>query len=60
MNPALVVALLQQVAIPELLAWLKSRHEAGQPLDDAAILEKLGLDADAGIAAGQAWLDQHS
>ncbi len=59
MTPALLIALLQQIAIPELMAWLKSRHDAGQTIDDAAILEKLQMDADAGIAAGEQWLKDH-
>jgi hypothetical protein len=59
LNPALIAALIQQVAIPELLSWLKSRQAAGQTIDDAAIIAKLGSDADAIIATGQAWLDAH-
>lgn len=59
MNPALLIALLQQVAVPEIQAWLKSRHDAGEPIDDAAIIDKLGMDADAGIALGEAWLTAH-
>lgn len=59
MTPALLAALIQQVAIPELLSWLKSRQAANAPIDDAAILEKLQMDADAGIAAGNAWLAAH-
>ncbi len=59
MTPELIATLIQTVAIPELLRWLKSKQEAGETIDDAAILAKLGLDADAGIALGRAWLDAH-
>lgn len=59
MDPALIAALIQNVAIPELLSWLKSRQESGQPIDDAAILAKLNADADAVIAKGRAYLDAH-
>lgn len=59
MNPLLLAALIQQIAIPELVAWLKSRRDAGQTIDDAAIIDKLGKDADAIIAEGDAWLAAH-
>jgi hypothetical protein len=59
MTPALIIALIEQVGIPELMAWLKSRHDAGQTIDDAAILEKLQMDTAEGIRIGQAWLDAH-
>ncbi len=59
MNPALIAALIQEVAIPELMAWLKSKQAAGEPIDDAAILAKLNMDADAVIAKGNAWLAAH-
>lgn len=59
MNPALIAALIHNVAIPEIITWLKSRSEAGEPIDDAAIIEKLQMDADAGIAIGEAWLAAH-
>lgn len=53
-STALLAALIQQVAVPELVGWLKSRN--GKPIDDAAILEKLGVDEDTGIAIGEAFL----
>lgn len=59
MNPELIAALIQQVAIPEILAWLKRLRDNGETLDDAAILAKLNMDADAVIARGRAWLDTH-
>lgn len=60
MNPVLLIALINQIAIPELTRWLASRHAAGQPVDDAAILQKLSLDADAVIALGTSWIASHS
>lgn len=59
MNPLLIAALIQQVAIPELVNWLKSRSAAGQQIDDAAILARLQMDVAQGNAIGQAWLDSH-
>lgn len=59
MNPALIAALIHNFALPEILAWLKSRKDANQEIDDAAIIEKLQMDADHGIAVGEAWLDAH-
>jgi hypothetical protein len=57
MSPELFAALIQQVAIPELLSWLKRKQAGGEVIDDAAILAKLNMDADAVIAKGRAWLD---
>lgn len=59
MNPALIAALINSVAIPELTAWLRARHAAGQPLTDADIIQKLASDATFGELAGQAWLAAH-
>lgn len=59
MNPVLLAALIQQIAIPELMAWLKAKHAANEPIDDAAIFAKLNQDADAVIADGTAWLAAH-
>ncbi len=59
MDPLLIAALIQQFAIPELLAWLKSRKDAGQTITDADIIAKLGADADQIIADADAWLASH-
>lgn len=59
MDPVLLAALIQQVAIPELLNWLRLRHAAGATITDAEILAKLNVDADTGIAKGKAWLAAH-
>lgn len=59
MNPLLLAALIEKVALPELLNWLRARHATGQSLDDAAILQKLITDTNIGIEIGQAWLAAH-
>ena len=60
MNAALLLALITQIGIPELQAWLRSRHEAGQTtLTDADVLAKLATDTDAIEALGKAWLAAH-
>lgn len=59
MNPALLIALITQVGIPELQAWLASRHAAGQTVTDADVLAKLEMDADAGIKIADDWLTAH-
>ena len=59
MDPRLIAALIHNLALPELLSWLHSRQQAGTPLTDADVLAKLQLDADNGIAIGEAWLAQH-
>lgn len=59
MNPSLLIALITQIAIPELAAWLKSRSDAGQTVDDAAILEKLQLDGAEVQAIADKWLADH-
>lgn len=59
MNPALIAALINSVAIPELTTWLRSLHDAGTPLTDAVIIQKLSTDTQFGIMAGTAWLAAH-
>lgn len=59
MNPALLAALINQIAIPELTTWLRTRHAAGQTLTDADILQKLSTDTNLGEQIGEAWLAAH-
>lgn len=58
MNQNLLAALISQIGIPELVRWLRDRN-SDDPITDAEVSAKLGMDADAGIAIGQAWLAQH-
>ena len=59
MNPALLAVLINEIAIPELTAWLRSRHAANQTLTDADVLQKLITDTDLGIKIGEQWLAAH-
>lgn len=59
MNPALLGALVTQVALPELLAWLHARSAAGQTVTDADVIQKLITDTNIGEQIGQLWLAQH-
>lgn len=59
MNPALLLALITEIGIPELKAWLRSRSSAGQNVTDADIIAKLATDTDFGIRIGEHWLADH-
>lgn len=59
MNPLILSALLNQIAIPELARWLADLHAEGRTVTEADALAKLDMDVDAGNAAGQAFLDTH-
>lgn len=59
MNPALLIALINQIAVPELTSWLRSRHAAGQGLTDADVIQKLVTDTNLGEQIGEAWLSAH-
>ena len=59
MNPALLIALIEQVAVPELKAWLAARSAAGQTVTDADIIAKLAADTNLGEQIGKAWLAAH-
>lgn len=59
MNPALLAVLINEIALPELTAWLRGRHASGQTLDDAAVLQKLISDTKVGEHIGKAWLAAH-
>lgn len=59
MNPALLIALINEIAVPELTAWLRGRHTAGQSLTDADIIQKLLTDTRLGESIGEAWLAAH-
>lgn len=59
MNP-LLIALIQQVLIPEIAIVFRAHANAGlPPPTEAQVLAALGADADKGITVGQAWLAAH-
>jgi len=59
MNP-LIVALLQEVVVPEIAAVIRAHFNATNTMPtDAQILAALGTDAQGGIAIGSAWLAAH-
>jgi hypothetical protein len=59
MNPALLIALVNEIALPELTRWLRERHAAGVPLTDADVVQKLITDTNIGEQIGLAWLAAH-
>lgn len=59
MNPLLLAALISEIGIPELSAWLKSLHDAGEVVTEETALHKLDMDVDEGDAAGIAFLGSH-
>ena len=59
MDPVILAALINNIAVPEIGRWLAQLHAAGQVVTEEAALAKLGLDVDAGNAAGRAFLDTH-
>lgn len=60
MNAALLLALLTQVGLPELEAWLRSLRSNGQTtLTDADVLAKLATDTKFIEDIGNAWLAAH-
>lgn len=59
MNPVLIAALINQIAIPELGRWLAQLHSEGRMVTEAEALAKLGMDVDAGNQAGLQFLATH-
>lgn len=59
MSPVLLAALVNNVGVPELARWLAELHAEGRTVTEAEALAKLGMDADAGNAAGLAFLASH-
>ncbi len=60
MNPALLAVLINEIAIPELTNWLRSRHAAGTSITDADVLQKLLQDTNLGVQIGEQWLAAHT
>jgi len=59
LSPTLLAALLQQFALPEIMAWLHELHSQGRVVTEAEALAKLNTDIDSGNAAGLAFLQAH-
>ncbi len=57
--PALLGALLNEIAIPELVRWLTGLHADGKVVTEAEALAKLNMDAATGDAKGRAFLETH-
>ena len=59
MSP-LIIALVQQVLLPEILVAIRAhRNATGQDPTADQVFAALNLDADRVVAVGQAWLDAH-
>ncbi len=59
MNPLIIAALINNIAIPEIGRWLAELHAEGRVVTEEEALRKLALDVDAGNQAGRAFLDSH-
>lgn len=59
MSPALLAALITQFGVPELIRWLADIRAENRVVTEADALAKLGMDVDAGNAAGEAFLNAH-
>jgi hypothetical protein len=58
---AVAAALITEVAVPELLAFIRRHHqETGTIPDDAVVRAHLEADANGAIARGEAFLRQHA
>ena len=56
MTPALLAALINQVAIPEITAWLSGLNKQ---VTDADVIAKLATDTQTGEQVFEAWLAAH-
>ncbi len=60
MNPALLVAIIQNVLVPEISGIIRQhRAQTGADPTDAEIIAKLQIDATKYIDEGEAWLEAH-
>jgi len=59
MNPLLIAALINNIAIPEIGRWLAELHASGRVVTEAEALRKLDVDVDAGNEAGRQFLMAH-
>lgn len=59
LSPSLLGALINQVAVPELIRWLAGLHAQNRLVTEAEALAKLEMDVDGGNVAGAAFLAGH-
>ena len=59
MTASLLIALIEQIGIPELKIWLASMSAAGKTVTDADVIAKLATDTNLGEQIGAAWLALH-
>jgi hypothetical protein len=58
---AIATSLIHEIAVPELLAFIRRRHqETGAIPDDAEVRAHLAADANGTIARGEAFLREHA
>lgn len=57
MDPLFILALLKEIAFPELQRWLSQLHAEGRSVTEEEAMAKLNRDADDAIAVGKSFLD---
>lgn len=58
---SLITALITQVAVPEILAFVREHHgQTGELPTNEQVIAKMNADADGVIQTGDAWLAAHS
>jgi len=57
MNPLFLLALLKEIAVPELQRWLSQLHAEGRVVTEEEALAKLDRDVDEANAVGRSFLD---
>jgi hypothetical protein len=58
MNP-LILLLIREVLMPELVALIKAKQAAGEPLTEEALFAEFGVRLARLITVGETWLAQH-
>jgi len=56
-NPLIWLALIKEIALPELQRWLSQLHAEGRTVTDEEALAKLDRDVDDANAVGRSFLD---
>lgn len=57
MSPLILLALLKEIAVPELQRWLSQLQAEGRVVTEEEALAKLNRDVDDANAIGRAFLD---